>query len=187
MIAAMARLWRQLFEPRGQPSATVSPEARQLRIPRSLLNSLRRSVMPCDRAEPLSLVHVRYVAEDRRTIAVAFDMTPMPDEAYVDGPDGANFDARWLVSFADEQLDRNAGLLLAHSHGGYGRPHFGIVDWRTNREILAKLAVGVATAPYGAMLLSNDDQVAVFTIGSHLHEGTVVVVPDGFRAADFRA
>lgn len=177
----MITFFRWLGKPRKIGSTVQGPEPfpARLHIPRSLHRQLLAFATPSDvRAEPLALVDVRYASESAKNVVVAVHVMPVPIEAYVDGPDGANFDTRWLMHLANHKLESNAGLLLSHSHGGYGKPTFSRVDRRTNEEVFAKFAIGVETAPYGSLLLSTDDVVAVVTVGDRLVHAEVVIIPD---------
>ena len=109
-----------------------------------------------DKPEPLALVWLRQTSEVSPDVIVVVKVEPFPDSAYVDGPDGANFDVAWLVEAAARIGRCNAGLALAHMHGNKGRPRFSSVDQRTNRSIIRKLALMDQHLPYGAILLSKD-------------------------------
>jgi hypothetical protein len=122
-----------------------------------------------------------------RDVAVVIDVQPFPDEAYVEGPDGANFDTRWITRTANHWIRSNTGLLLVHAHGGSGRPVFSSTDRRTNRAVMARLGVGILTAPYGALLLSDNDAAAVLAISSRILDGVVQVVPDGLGEMNLTA
>jgi len=174
---------RDRFRNRVQPQRpTLSPKPSRrtrLHVPQTLLHEIQKAVTPTkDRIEPLALLHVRYASEFVREVVVATGFVVFPEEAYVDGPAGANFDTRWLVRTTNAEVPQNAGVLLVHSHGGRGKPGFSSIDQRTNRDIMAPLAIGVATIPYGALVLSDDTGTAVVTVDGRLVEADVIVVPD---------
>jgi hypothetical protein len=131
------------------------------------------------RPEPLALLRVRYIGENERNIAVAVGAVPFPESAYRGAHDAvAAFDTQWLVRVANSELAFNAGIVLVHSHGGAGEPHFSAIDARTNRELMARLSIGVDTAPYGAMVLSNTSQHAVLAADGALRAVNVEIVYD---------
>ena len=134
--------------------------------------------------EPLAFLLVRYASEDVRDVVVAFDVVPFASEAYVDGDAGANFDTRWSIHVANEHIRHNAGLLLSHWHGGTGRPAFSRVDQETNISVMAPLSYGVDVAPYGAIVLSAEDQTAVVAVQGRLRSAKTVVVADRVGAAE---
>ncbi len=186
MIALTERICSRLRPP-ASVAATERLPAR-LHLPRSVHRELLALTTPyTDRAEPLALVYARYASEDTLTVVVAVGTGPLPNEAYVNGPDGANFDTRWLMRVANRKLESNAGLLLSHSHGGNGKPTFSRVDRRTNGEVFAKLAIGVSTAPYGALLLSTDDARALLTVRGRLIDAEVIIIPDAVVAGEIFA
>jgi hypothetical protein len=129
----------------------------------ALFGRVRSFVVPDARPEPLALVHVRYAAEDVRDAIVAVDAEPFPPDAYVEGPDGANFDVRWFVQRANDLVARNAGVMLAHMHVHRGLPCFSGIDRRTNISVISPLA-SCATVPTGALVLSLD-HCAAFIAG----------------------
>lgn len=176
MTALLARL-RSWF---GRSRSTVLPRAGiRVNVPRSVMHRLRVATRPtATNREPLAFLLVRYASEEVRDVVVAFAVLPFADEAYVDGDAGANFDTRWSMSVANEEIRRNAGVLLAHLHGGTGRPAFSHVDQETNIHVMAPLSYGVEVAPYGAIVLSNDDEMAVVAVKGRLRSARVVVVAD---------
>jgi hypothetical protein len=183
MIGAILKLVAWLFAPMPQKRAIepVEEAAYRIHVPRSLMHELRAITRPNhDRGEPLAFLLVRFASEDSYTILVGIEAVPFPDLAYVDGPAGANFDTEWAVKIANQQIGSNIGLLLVHSHGGAGMPGFSSVDQQTNRTVMGALAVGVKTAPYGAMVLSDTDARCVISKSRSLTNVKVVVVPDRF-------
>ena len=183
MTDAVLRFIRSLFRP-PRPTATppfaTEPDRYRLHIPRSVIHRLREVVRPNRRPEPLAFLRVRFASEDSRTVVVVVGVLPFPDEAYVEGPAGANFSTEWAIDVANAGIPNNVGLMLVHSHGGIGMPMFSGVDARTNRSIMAMLAVDVATAPFGAVVLSDTDARCVFAVNGRLIEMKVIVVPDRF-------
>jgi hypothetical protein len=190
MIDAILRFIAWLFGP--SPSAPVEavadtrapvstgPEFR-LHVPSSLLRQLRAITQPsATRIEPLAFLFVRFVSEETRTTIVGFAISVFPDEAYVEGYAGANFDTDFAVDVANQQVVRNAGLLLVHSHGGKGIPMFSSIDNRTNRDVMGSLASGITVAPYGALVLSDDNGRCVVAVGGKMIDAKVVSVPDLF-------
>jgi len=176
MLRWFASLWGWVF---GAPDSVAAPleSMQRLHITRATYQELHARVQPrIERGEPLALLLVRFAAESRQVL-VAVGVIPMPETAYVSGPDGANFDTRAVVELANRHLASNTGILLVHSHGGVGRPDFGDIDRRTNTEIMAKLAIGIDTAPYGAMVLSRDSATIVAVRDGALVEADLVVVP----------
>jgi hypothetical protein len=184
MIAAIRKLVEWFFWPSPQKKVGAAPVERapyRLHIPRSLMNELRAMTRPShEYGEPLAFLLVRFASEDSRTIIVGIAALPFPDQAYVAGPAGANFDTGWAVSVANENIAENTGLLLVHAHGGTGLPMFSSIDQRTNCTVMGALAVGVKTAPYGAMVLSDTDARCVLSVSRILTSATVVIVPDRF-------
>jgi hypothetical protein len=102
----------------------------------------------------------------------------LPDEVYVDGSTGASFDTAWIVNVANAAGQSNAGVFLVHSHGSLGVPRFSLVDARTNREVVVPLSLGVETAPYGAMVLSDTSATVAVASESRLRNAKVILVPD---------
>jgi hypothetical protein len=68
--------------------------------------------------------------------------------------------------------------LLVHSHGGRGQPSFSHIDRTTNAEVMLPLSIGVSSAPYGALVLSDDDACAVVAMDHRLVAARVVTVTD---------
>lgn len=167
----------------------ISPQRiPRINIPRSIFQRLTGLTRPTrGRVEPLALAVVRYASEDAQDVVVVVDCVAFADEAYFDGPVGANFDTRWLMSMANSRAASNAGFLLVHSHGGSGKPAFSATDRKTNNEVMATFAVGMATIPYGALLLSSDDCYAVVTMDGRLSSARVVIVPDAGGRLDLSA
>lgn len=183
MMGAVLRFIGWLFGwPRAKATPLVAPEPDRYRlhIPRSVVRELREVTRPNHRPEPLAFLRVRFASEDSRTVVVAVGVVPFPNEAYVDGPAGANFSTEWAVDIANAGIPDNVGLMLVHSHGGIGLPMFSGVDARTNRSIMAMLAVGVETAPFGAVVLSDTDARCVLAVNGGLTETRVIDVPDRF-------
>jgi hypothetical protein len=162
------------------PLVAPEPDRYRLHIPRSVALELREVTQPNHRPEPLAFLRVRFASEDSRTVVVAVSVVPFPNEAYVEGPAGANFSTEWAVDIANAGISNNVGLMLVHSHGGVGMPIFSGVDARTNRSIMAMLAVGVETAPFGAVVLSDTDARCVLAVNGALTETRVIEVPDRF-------
>jgi hypothetical protein len=192
----MMRVWAYfidwLFDRRDAGTVPVerdhSVSSFRLHIPRSLMHALRKRTRATTvRLEPLVLLRVRYASERSTNTMVAVDAISFPDHAYVEGFAGANFDTSWVVERANEAITANAGLLLVHSHGGPGHPQFSLVDTRTNREVMAPLAVGAATVPYGAMVLSDVSAHAVIAVSGALHDVRVIVVADHLGAMELTA
>ena len=179
IIARFGDRFRNRVQPR-QPTPSSKPSRRiRLHVPQTLLHEIQKALSPTkNRVEPLALLRVRYASESARDVVVATSFLAFPDEAYVDGPAGANFDTRWLVHTTNAGVPQNAGVLLIHSHGGRGKPGFSSTDQRTNRDIMAPLAIGVATIPYGALVLSDDTGMAVVTVDGRLVEADLIAVPD---------
>ncbi len=182
MIAAILKLVEWLFGQLTKKRTTVSPfeEAPyRIHVPRSLMHEMRNITRPNEkRGEPLAFLLSRFASEDSRTILVGIEAIPFPDCAYIDGPAGANFDTEWAVKIANEQIGANVGLLLVHSHGGKGMPDFSSVDQQTNRTVMGALAIGIRTAPYGAIVLSDTDARCVLSVARASMIVRVIVVPD---------
>jgi hypothetical protein len=159
---------RRLIEP---------PIGIRINVPRSVMRALRLATQPTlMNHEPLAFLRARYASEDVRDVVVAVGVVPFAHEAYVDGDAGANFDTRWGVAVANYQIRSNAGLLLAHSHGGCGKPAFSSVDRATNVQVMAALSIGVDVAPYGALVLSDEDATAVVAVDGRLHDAKVMIL-----------
>jgi hypothetical protein len=158
----------------GAPKKRLDPTVRLHVLPR-MMQELRAVLTPRHgRNEPLALLLVRYVSEDNRQVVVGVQVQPFPDEAYVDGPDGANFAVPWLMNALDRVSAVNAGALLCHMHGHQGKPAFSGTDRLTNELVMAKQRLVNANLPYGAMVISRDDFLAV------------VIGPSGLREADVK-
>lgn len=181
-------IWRWITRKRGGTATTASQHPTgqiRLHLPRSLRHSLATATAPrigCP--EPLALLRVRYAGEERQDIIVAVGLLPFPKEAYVEGDAGANFDTRWLMNQANEDLRINCGLMLVHRHAGQGPPEFSGIDRQTNREVMAPLAFGIDTVPYGAMVLSDNSQLALVTARGSLVAASVAIVPDAVSQRD---
>lgn len=183
MIAAILKLIAWLFGPTAEKlhAVEVLNAPYRIHVPRSLMRELREITRSNTmRGEPLAFLIARFASEESSTILVGIGALPFPDSAYVDGPAGANFDTEWAVSIANRQIGSNVGLLLVHSHGGTGLPTFSSIDQQTNRSVMGALAVGVKTAPYGAMVLSDTDARCVLSVSRALTNVRVVIVPDRF-------
>lgn len=128
--------------------------------------------------EPLAFLRTRYASEDATDVLVGIGVIPFAQEAYVAGDAGANFDTRWTVGIANAEIRSNIGLLLVHSHGGRGQPAFSRIDKTTNAEVMLPFSIGVSSAPYGALVLSNDDAFAVVAVDHRLVAARVVAVAD---------
>jgi hypothetical protein len=159
-----------------------------IRIPRSVMHSLRRATSPTkDQHEPLAFVRVRYASESMNGVVVALGVIPFVNDAYVQGYAGANFDTGWAVAVANREIASNCGILLAHQHGGRGAPTFSKTDRDTNRDVMAALATGVPYAPYGAIVLSEDAASAVVVREGRLVNSQVIVAPDALGGMDLTA
>jgi hypothetical protein len=170
-----------------KPALVAPPTGVRINIPRSVLHALYRATTPRKgRHEPLALLRVRYASEDVRDVLVAVGVIPFADEAYVEGDEGANFDTRWVVAVANREVLANAGLVLAHLHGGR-RPNFSSADRETNYTVIAPLSIGVPVAPYGAMVLGDAEATAVVAKGGRLVAARVIVVPDLLGGIDLSA
>jgi len=185
MIELLLRFFAVFFGPpkttRATGSALQRVAAHRLHVPCSLLHDLRGVTAPNKRrGEPLAFLRVRFASEDSRTIAVGISILPFPEEAYVEGHAGGNFDTDFAVDVANRQITQNVGLLLVHSHGGKGMPAFSGIDKRTNHDVMGGLAMGITVVPYGALVLSETDARCVLAIEGEMIESTVIVVPDRF-------
>lgn len=179
---------RMLFWFRWKPQPISPPRGIRVNVPRSLMQRLRIATAPtATNHEPLAFVQVRYASEEVRDVVVAIGIIPFANEAYVDGDAGANFDTRWSMAIANEQIRHNVGLMLAHSHGGSGPPGFSRVDRATNAQVMAPLSFGVDVAPYGAIVLSDDDQTAVVAVNGRVNDANVAVVADRLGGLDLTA
>jgi hypothetical protein len=177
----MIRLIRAVLVRLGlRAGATTVPTFRiRLRITRSLLMALHGATAPKRlRGEPLAFLRVRFASESAKDVVIAVGISPFPDDAYVDGPAGANFDTRWSIRSANDSAGSNAGLLLAHRHGGKGKPTFSLVDRKTNLTVMVPLSHGMPTVPYGAIVLSDDDATAVIAFDGKLLNAQVQLVAD---------
>ena len=164
--------WRR--QPLCEPPAAI-----RINVPRSVMRMLRSATTPRRGvAEPLAFLRVRYASEDATDVLVGIGVVPFAQEAYVVGDAGANFDTRWTVDIANTEIRSNIGLLLVHSHGGKGHPGFSRVDTATNAEVMLPLSIGVSFAPYGALVLSDDDAFAVVAVDHRLVAARVVEVAD---------
>lgn len=184
MIDAVLRFAARLFgpqQPNAMPRVAAEPDRYRLHLPQSVIRELREVTRPNrNRPEPLAFLRVRFASEDSRSVVVSVGIHPFPDEAYVDGPAGANFSTEWAIDVANAGIVDNVGLMLVHSHGGVGIPMFSSIDARTNRSIMVPLAVGVETAPFGAVVLSDTDARCVLAVNGGLSNTKVIVVPDRF-------
>lgn len=170
-----------------KPAPVAPPSGVRINVPRSVLHALYRATTPRKhRHEPLAFLRVRYASEDVRDVLVAVGVIPFADEAYVEGDAGANFDTRWVVNVANREVLSNAGLVLAHLHGGK-RPNFSSVDRETNYTVMAPLSIGVGVVPYGAMVLGDDEATAVIAKEGRLVDARVIVVPDLLGGMDLSA
>jgi hypothetical protein len=113
MTNAVIRLIVWLFGAR--PTATVPVAAEdnrhRLHIPQSLINKLRELTRPQHRPEPLAFLKARFASEKSRRVVVAIGVLPFPDEAYIDGPAGANFRTEWAIDLANAGIPDNVGCL----------------------------------------------------------------------------
>jgi hypothetical protein len=183
MIDVLLRLLPWLF---GSPQVTRSPDERaprvaayRLHVPRSLFHALRRiTASDMRRGEPLAFLRVRFASEESRTVVVGIGVLPFPDQAYVEGHAGANFDTDFTVDVANQQITQNVGLLLVHSHGGKGIPTFSGIDDSTNCDVMGGLAMGIAVVPYGAVVLSETDARCVVAVDGKMVDAKVIAVPD---------
>jgi hypothetical protein len=182
MLEIVVKLLDALFRPRHKStlaSTDDAPREYRLHLPRSLMYELSEVTRPnFEHPEPLAFLRVRFATEVSKNVLVGIGVSPFPAEAYVDGDVGANFSTDWAVSVANAEMGSNVGLLLVHSHGGPGMPTFSGIDQRTNRSVMAALAIGIQSAPYGALVLSDTRARCVLAVERRLQELQVVVVPD---------
>ena len=183
MIDALLRFLTAVFGSHQVTRRADEPAPRvaayRLHVPRSLLHDLRRLTAPdTRRGEPLAFLRVRYASEESRSVVVGIGILPFPEEAYLEGHAGANFDTDFAVDVANRQITQNVGLLLAHSHGGKGMPTFSGIDNRTNSDVMGGLAMGIAVVPYGALVLNDTDARCVLAVDEKMIEPKVVAVPD---------
>ncbi len=181
-----------LFPPVPQTGAKVEERAQspgpRLHVPRAVMHALRLATRPTAALpEPLVLLHVRFASEQQLDTIVAVAATPFPAHAYVEGFAGANFDTAWVVDAANAMILKNVGVFLVHAHGGTGAPRFSSVDEQTNRKVMAALAHGITTAPYGAMVLSLTSATAVLARAGALEVMRIVEVPDRLGRVEMTA
>ena len=176
-MRALDWLRRLLSGRRGGPATLPVDAGRRLRLLPSTLRELRaRLAFAPERPEPLALLVVRYASEGNRSVIVGVRVDAFPDDAYVDGPDGANFSVSCLMEALDRLAEINAGVLLCHMHGHAGKPRFSATDVRTNEEVMAKQRVFGPLFPYGALVVSDDDATAVVASSDDLLEFAVAPV-----------
>lgn len=190
MIARFfAALWAWLHGERAQDQIELPSVAHvRIRIPKSAIHALRHATTPTKQhGEPLAFLRVRYASEAQNGVIVAIGVIPFAQNAYVEGDAGATFDTAYAVEIANAEIGANTGLLLAHQHGGRGKPSFSGIDRQTNRQVMLQLAIGVQYAPYGAIVLNDDSAAAVVARDGCLVDADVVVVPDAVGAMDLSA
>lgn len=174
----MISLIRRLLGRSRQVSCGPPPGIR-INVPRSVMRALRSATTPRpDLGEPLAFLRARYASEDATDVLVGIGVIQFAKEAYVAGDAGANFDTRWTVNIANSEIRSNIGLLLVHSHGGRGQPAFSHIDRSTNAEVMLPFSIGISSAPYGALVLSDDNASAVVAVDHHLVPARVVAVAD---------
>jgi hypothetical protein len=174
----MISLIRWLLGWRRQPPCEPPPRIR-INVPRSVMCALRSATTPRRGVEePLAFLRARYASEDATDVLVGIGVIPFAQEAYVAGDAGANFDTRWTVHIANAEIHSNIGLLLVHSHGGRGQPAFSCIDRTTNAEVMLPFSIGISSAPYGALVLGDDDASAVVAVDHRLVAARVVEVAD---------
>ena len=178
-------LWRRLLSSRGAAVVDNTPRRARLHVLPSTLHELRTVVSARPgRIEPLALLWVRYVSEDNRDIVVGVKVEAFADNAYVDGPNGANFDVHWLMGALDVAARSNAGALLCHEHGHRGKPAFSHVDRWTNESIMAKQRHVNEGLPYGALIVSLDDALGVLAGANGLHRVDVRVMSESIPSVN---
>jgi hypothetical protein len=166
----------------------VPPSGLRINVPRSVMRALRSATVPRRGVEePLAFLRARYASEDATDVLVGIGVIPFAHEAYVAGDAGATFDTRWTVDIANDEIRSNIGLLLVHSHGGQGQPAFSPIDRTTNAEVMLPFSFGISSAPYGALVLSDDDAFAVVAVGHRLVAARVVPVADWNSQGNDRA
>lgn len=174
MISLIRRLLGWRLQPPCQP-----PSGIRINVPHSVIRALRSATTPRRGIrEPLAFLRTRYASEDATDVLVGIGVIPFEQDAYVAGDAGANFDTRWAVDVANFEIRSNIGLLLVHAHGGRGQPAFSGVDRTTNVEVMLPLSIGIPSAPYGALVLSDNDAFAVVAVGHRLADARVVAVAD---------
>src|ERR1700688_750062 len=150
----------------------TSPMAAKIRA------DLRKAIALPGVDERLAIVYARFASEVTQTVVVAAYYAMLPDNAYVAGPDAANFDVRWLMQMAQGADRRNCGLLLTHLHEHKGRPWFSPADLWTVREVLYSLYRASPRFPQGALLFSSDAAVALIaSAGGFVAVRDVSIVP----------
>lgn len=155
------------------------PRYLRLRITRSLLLALHRATLPtATNGEPLAFLCARFASESVTDVIVAVEVLPFTVAAYVDGFAGANFDTDWAIRCSNDSARRNAGIFLAHRHGGIGKPDFSAVDRATNLSVIAPLSYGMPTTPYGALVLSDTDAMLVVAVNGKFVEAQLEIVAD---------
>lgn len=161
----------------GAPEPLVGT---RIHVPLTLRRQLAALTSPRPgRPEPLAVLRARYASEAQFRVVVGVGASPIPEHAYIDASDaGAAFDTRWLVAAANRELRSNVGLFVVHSHLGCGVPKFSGVDSRTNRQVIGRLSIGIDTAPYGAIVLSDDSEAAIVARAGRVHSAQVVVIAD---------
>lgn len=155
------------------------PRRLRLRVTRALMHALRSATMPTpSNGEPLAFLRVRFASENVTDVIVGIEVLPFPHHVYVDGFAGANFDTGWAIRCANESARSNAGIFLAHRHGGTGKPAFSSVDCTTNLTVMAPLSYGLPSIPYGAIVLSDTDATALVAVNGTLLDVQLEVVAD---------
>jgi hypothetical protein len=142
----------------------------RLRLPRSLffeaVADLRRPLHIA--FERVGVYYCRFASEYEQGVVVAAEYFPCPDDAYVDGPQAANFDTRWFMRASQDAAAAHAGVFLTHLHDHRGRPWFSRPDMETNRNLVQPISRIDGTLPCGALLLSNDSAAALVASGDNL-------------------
>ena len=116
--------------------------------------------------ERVGVTHCRFSSQYQQNVIVVTKYIPCPEESYVDGPEAANFDARWLMRASEVAASENAGVFLTHMHEHKGIPWFSPPDMNTNKRLVHPISRIDPTLPCGALLLSLNSAVALVAVGT---------------------
>lgn len=104
--------------------------------------------------------------EDERVLVLAGYMGLDDDEYIADSSAGAVYSAGAIRRVRQRVLDSGESAFHVHIHEHRGTPAFSPIDLGSLREVIPSIRILAPEAPHGALLMSNDEIMAIAWCGN---------------------